>query len=54
MVESGNTSLALTAVFGAQWLIILALPTVAQLNIDPALGQVSLNRRLILRASELL
>jgi len=52
MVKSADTSLALATVFGSQRLIILALPAVAELNVDSALGDVPLDCRLVLSAIE--
>ena len=53
MIESRDTPFTLPAMFGSQWLIVLTLATVAQLNVDASLCQVPLNRRLVLSSIEL-
>ena len=44
MIKGRDAPLAFATMLGAQRLIVLALPTVSELDVDSALGQVSFDR----------
>ena len=53
MVERRNASFALATMLSSQRLIVLALPTVSELNVDSAFGYITLYCRLVLGPAEL-
>ena len=54
MVERRNASFALATMLSSQRLIVLALPTISELNVDSAFGYIALYCRLVLGPAELL